>query len=701
SITTNGLGLTEARARALIDGTVSKVNISINSATRPTYRRIMQIDGFDAVCRNARTFDALRKQAGQPVSLQFSAAINCLNIEEMPRLVELARETGADSINLFYTRFYPERLRDLNIEDPADRLKNEDSLFFHQQLSDDRMEEAITLAGRYGIRLSHEALFKEQAPPGVCTWALTQLMVGFDGEVYPCGGSEVHFREKVEKGIYDFGNALRGPVDVFWNSEAYRALRISARQGETCLVPECRCCANVISPNDVRSHIMDWGEDAAKILPPPISTLPLVSVIVPTYNRPDQLVSAVRSIRAQTYRKVEIIVVNDNGVDVADRLGPLNTDNNIHYIKHSRNRGLAAARNTGIRASRGKYLAYLDDDDLFYPDHLDTLVRFLEADDHQVAYTDAYRAHQVKEKDVYRVFKRDVPYSFDFDYDRILETNFVPVLCFVHARSCLDAVGLFDESLKRLEDWDLWIRMSRKFRFAHIPKITCEFSWRVDGTSMTSAQDQEFAVARSLIANKYGLAQPVATALPGCAAKPVPSLVSIVILTFNELKYTRDCLESIQKNTPEPHEIIFVDNGSKDGTLKWIRELIRKNPNYRLIENKTNFGFAKGCNQGLEASKGEYLLLLNNDVVVTKGWLSGLLECLESDPGYGLVGPMTNNISGIQMVEAVPYITMTGLEVFAKSFREKYRQRRIPSRRIVGFCLLFKRRLVEKIGLFD
>ena len=109
SITTNGLGLTESIARALIDCRVSQVNISINSASRSTYRRIMQIDGFDAVCRNARTFDDLRKQAGKPVSLQFSAAIHRLNIEEMPRLVELARETGADSINLFYTRFYPER----------------------------------------------------------------------------------------------------------------------------------------------------------------------------------------------------------------------------------------------------------------------------------------------------------------------------------------------------------------------------------------------------------------------------------------------------------------------------------------------------------------------------------------------------------------------------------------------------------------
>ncbi len=699
SITTNGLGLTESIARALIDCRVSQVNISINSASRSTYRRIMQIDGFDAVCRNARTFDDLRKQAGKPVSLQFSAAIHRLNIEEMPRLVELARETGADSINLFYTRFYPEPIRDLNIEDPADRLKNEDSLFYHQQLSDDRLEEAKTLAGRYGIRLTHEPLFKDQASPSVCTWAMMQLMVGFDGEVYPCGGSEVHFREKVEKGIYDFGNALTGAVDVFWNSEAYRALRISARQGETCLVPECKCCANVISPNDVRSHIMDWSQDGTEIfLPPPISTLPLVSVIVPTYNRPDQLVSAVRSILAQTYRKVEVIVVNDNGVDVADRLAPLNTENNIKYINHIRNSGLAAARNTGIRASRGKYIAYLDDDDLFYPDHLDTLVRFLEAGDHKVAYTDAYRAHQVNQNGAYVVFQRDVPYSFDFDYDRILETNFVPVLCFVHARSCLDAVGLFDESLKRLEDWDLWIRMSRKFRFAHIKKITCEFSWRVDGTSMSSAQDQEFAAARAQIAGKYGLDRP---AVPRITGKVVPSLVSIVILTYNQLSYTKECVESIRRNTPEPHEIIFVDNGSTDGTVKWLKKLVGENRNCRLIENQQNLGFPKGCNQGIETSRGEFLVLLNNDVVVTRDWLAGMLETLQSVPDVGFVGPMTNNVIGRQKISGTGYDSLSGLPNYAAKFRSSNRYRRIESARVVGFCMLFRRTLAELIGLFD
>jgi glycosyltransferase involved in cell wall biosynthesis len=188
---------------------------------------------------------------------------------------------------------------------------------------------------------------------------------------------------------------------------------------------------------------------------------------------------------------------------------------------------------------------------------------------------------------------------------------------------------------------------------------------------------------------------------PDWAGDVVQDLTSIVILTFNEVSYTKKCLRSIQKHTPEPHEIIFVDNGSKDSTVKWLRKLIQENPHYKLIENERNFGFAKGCNQGILASSGEYILLLNNDVVVTDGWLSGMLECLKSASDTGIVGPMTNNVVGIQKLENIGYSSVEYLADFAKSFREKNRYRRIPSERLVGFCMLFKRSLMEKIGLLD
>ena len=243
---------------------------------------------------------------------------------------------------------------------------------------------------------------------------------------------------------------------------------------------------------ELRNEILEYRVDAC----------PMISVIVPTHNRPDMLEIAIQSILNQTFKDFEIIVVNDNGEDVSRIVASFDTDK-IIYITHERNKGLAAARNTGIRAARGKYIAYLDDDDVYYSNHLEELVTLLEGTDVSVAYTDAYRAMQVLQNGTYVTTQKDTPYSFDFDYDRILIENFIPVLCIMHRRVCLDQSGYFDESLDRHEDWDLWIRMSRHYKFAHIPKVTCEFTYRSDGSGMTSGSLPKFLTTLQKIYHKY------------------------------------------------------------------------------------------------------------------------------------------------------------------------------------------------------
>ena len=391
------------------------------------------------------------------------------------------------------------------------------------------------------------------------------------------------------------------------------------------------------------------------------SGLPLVSVIVPTFNRPDTLVVALQSILDQTCRDFEIIVVNDYGVDVADIVGWLNQQGNITYVKHDRNRGLAAARNTGLRLARGKYIAYLDDDDLFYPDHLETLVTFLETTDYQVAYTDAHRAHQVKDKGRYVTRYRDLPHSNDFDAERLLVVNQFPVLCLMHEKSCLEKAGLFDETLTTHEDWDLWIRLSFHYQFSHIKKVTCEFTWRQDGSTMTSSRTTDFVRTTEIIYEKYrsllkekphiqqiqkeyldqyrrALGAPHREISASQVPPESPPRVSIVIPVFNNLDLNRQCLESIYRHTPlEGVEIIAVDNGSTDGSTDYLRQE-ETYGRLQLISNTTNLGFARACNQGAQIARGNRLVFLNNDTIVQPGWLDGLTRCLEKDEEIGIVG---------------------------------------------------------------
>lgn len=249
----------------------------------------------------------------------------------------------------------------------------------------------------------------------------------------------------------------------------------------------------LVKESRISAHVLPSVEKTAA---------PMVSVIVPTYNRPDMLATTIQSILSQTFQDFEVVVVNDAGQDVQSVVRSFNSSK-IVYLAHEINKGLAAARNTGINVARGKYIAYLDDDDTYYPQHLEMLVSFLENNDCKVAYTDAYRATQQFLDGRYQTVVRECLYSFDFDYDRILWQNFVPVLCFMHEKVCFEQAGMFDETLFRHEDWDLWIRMSRIYRFVHLPRVTCEYTHRLDGTGMVSGSAPSFLRSFDRISQKY------------------------------------------------------------------------------------------------------------------------------------------------------------------------------------------------------
>jgi FkbM family methyltransferase len=179
---------------------------------------------------------------------------------------------------------------------------------------------------------------------------------------------------------------------------------------------------------------------------------------------------------------------------------------------------------------------------------------------------------------------------------------------------------------------------------------------------------------------------------------PIPSweLTSIIILTHNELAYTRKCMKSILQFTDEPYELIIVDNASTDGTVEFLETIA----NVKLIHNTENVGFPKAANQGIQAATGRQILLLNNDCVVTTGWLRRLLQALNGDPKIGLVGPCSNFVSGEQQLE-VPYEDLMGLDGFAWNWGQTHNRQLEDTDRLVGFCFLIRRELVDTIGLLD
>ncbi|HLC40447.1 MAG TPA: glycosyltransferase, partial [Methylomirabilota bacterium] len=185
---------------------------------------------------------------------------------------------------------------------------------------------------------------------------------------------------------------------------------------------------------------------------------------------------------------------------------------------------------------------------------------------------------------------------------------------------------------------------------------------------------------------------------PAQASVPVTRpKASVIVLAWNQLEYTRACVESVIRNTKISYELVLVDNGSTDGTLDYFRSI----PGAKVVANGTNLGFAAGNNRGIQAAAGDYVVLLNNDTIVTPQWLDGLIACAEEDPSIGIVGPMSNCVSGPQQVADASYADLTALDDYTRVFRERHRGKRLPFDRIVGFCMMIRREVIDRIGLLD
>lgn len=172
---------------------------------------------------------------------------------------------------------------------------------------------------------------------------------------------------------------------------------------------------------------------------------------------------------------------------------------------------------------------------------------------------------------------------------------------------------------------------------------------------------------------------------------------SIIIPTYNKLDLLKVCIESIQTHTMNNYEIIVVDNASTDGTEAYLQSMTGK---LRFHVHEANRGFSGAVNTGLMMAKGNTICLLNNDILVTPRWLSNLLHCLHSDGNIGIVGPVTNYISGDQQI-AVPYKSIEQMWKFAGKHNHSNAAQWEYTDRIVGFCYLFRRSLFEEVGYFD
>ena len=187
----------------------------------------------------------------------------------------------------------------------------------------------------------------------------------------------------------------------------------------------------------------------------------------------------------------------------------------------------------------------------------------------------------------------------------------------------------------------------------------------------------------------------------GAAVARTFPLASIVVVTYNNVDLTRACLESIYERTEWPRfEVIVVDNASSDGTRRYLEGAPARFPDLGVVLNEKNWGFAAGNNIGLRQARGDYLVLLNNDTVVTRGWLSTLIRHLHADPKLGLIGPVTNEVGNEAKVE-IGYATVEDMPAWAAEFVKKNDGGTRSVSMLAMFCVALRRDVLDRVGFLD
>lgn len=192
--------------------------------------------------------------------------------------------------------------------------------------------------------------------------------------------------------------------------------------------------------------------------------MPIVSIIIPTFNRAQLLIRSLRSVLAQTYEDFEVIVVDDGSTDNTEQVVAGFQDIRINYVKYTPNRGAARARNIGIKMARGQYIAFQDSDDEWLADKLEKQVQVIDFASPQVGivYTGYWRI--IGQQKTYLPSRNTHPKDGDLR-KVLLGGNFVTTQTVLLKTECFMKLGTFDERLLRLQDWEMWLRASKHYLF--------------------------------------------------------------------------------------------------------------------------------------------------------------------------------------------------------------------------------------------
>ncbi len=438
---------------------------------------------------------------------------------------------------------------------------------------------------------------------------------------------------------------------------------------------------------------------------------PLISILVPVYHTPEEfLKQMIQSVRKQTYGNWELCVANADPADrrTAEILAvAASKDPRIKITDVPENEGIAQNTNAALKIAAGEYVGLLDHDDLLTPDALFEVVKAVnEQGRPEALYSDEDKVTT----DLSEHFQPHM--KPDFNKDLLRSNNYITHF-FVASKNLADRVGGFDAAYNGAQDYDFILRCTEQAEgIVHIPRIL--YHWRVH---KASTADNPASKMYAFDAGKRAIEAHLKRCMePGTVSHtkdlgfykvkyPVKGspLVSIIIPNKDESETLAQCLESIERSSYQNYEIIIVENNSeKEETFAYYEKI--QSDRIRIVFWPDEFNYSAINNFGASEAKGDYLLLLNNDVqVITEDWLEGLLSnCQRED--VGIVGAKlfypddTIQHAGIVIgIGGVAGAVFTGLPgVYSGYLHKASIQQNLSA--VTAACMMVKRSVYEELG---
>lgn len=179
-------------------------------------------------------------------------------------------------------------------------------------------------------------------------------------------------------------------------------------------------------------------------------------------------------------------------------------------------------------------------------------------------------------------------------------------------------------------------------------------------------------------------------------------MITIALTAYNQIEYTKLCLESILQYTRPPYRLVLVDNGSTDGTMLYFQAIAKLHSETQIIHYDRNEVVEKIGNEFMKNIESEYLIGVTNDTIVHEGWAENLIDALRSAPDIGMVGPRANCISGDQLLyPGATYNNLDEYQAIAADWSEKHRGEYFETQRVVGMLVAMRMEAFRKTGGYN